>query len=240
MKKAIIILLIVVSIGFIQGVNANEVNYTNANGVSFSSSEISYIHELFYDGYENDMTITDYNNIFKNGLTPESKIEKVYGSTYVSRGTTHTTPNKSIVIGKSCSSLNCLITIQATWINLPVVRSYDVIGAYFSNTSALTTPTTKISSTDGTTGFSNNVIASNGLGCSVKLPNSATNIKITQYFYVELQGRVYASYQHATSNISLANSKRYSFSLGGYGNVFNFDSAVSGYYDQMAGVYINL
>ena len=57
---------------------------------------------------------------------------------------------------------------------------------------------------------------------------------------MQKNGTVYASYQHAKRNISLINSRRYTFASGGFGNVFSFDSAVGDYYDEMGGVSISL
>lgn len=51
---------------------------------------------------------------------------------------------------------------------------------------------------------------------------------------------VYASYQHAASNVTLAQSKAYNISHNGYGEVINFATAVENYYDGMQGVSIAL
>ena len=51
---------------------------------------------------------------------------------------------------------------------------------------------------------------------------------------------VYASYQHAATNVTLAQSKAYNISHNGYGEVINFATAVENYYDGMQGVSIAL
>ena len=50
----------------------------------------------------------------------------------------------------------------------------------------------------------------------------------------------YATYQHATTNVSLATSKSYSFNSTGLGGVLKFNtSQISNYYDGMEGVRTN-
>ncbi len=72
------------------------------------------------------------------------------------------------------------------------------------------------------------------------MPVAATSITAVQYYTVSKAGSVYASYQHAISNISLTNSKKYTISRQGYGGVLLFDSSVNSYYDGMSGVNISL
>lgn len=240
MKKFFTLLLVLSFFLIFKSANACELHSKNSNGVILSSRELAFIQALFYDGFEEHMTSEDYNNIFSHGITADSEIEKIDNSGIMPFATTHTTANKSITIGKACTTANCLITLVASWINNPNTRSYDVIGAYFSGTRNITSPTTSVQSSTGANSYSNTVSATNGVGCSVKLPDNGSNIKITQYFYVTRGGIVYGSYQHAMYNISLANSKKYTFSNAGYGGVFEFDNSVRSYYDQMAGVYISV
>ncbi|MDY3948593.1 MAG: hypothetical protein SOZ04_04515, partial [Bacilli bacterium] len=111
----------------------------------------------------------------------------------------------------------------------------------FVNTSLISgTVSTRVSSSAGTTYYSNYQYFSNGFGNSVKLPSEATGISVQQNFEVQNSGTVYGSYQHATGYISLAQSKKYSIDLNGSGNVFLFNSSVDDYFDQMGGVWINM
>ena len=72
------------------------------------------------------------------------------------------------------------------------------------------------------------------------MPSSGSNIIVSQSFSTTLGGTVYASYQHATSSISLASSKYYTISKSGYGKVFSFYNNMSSKYDGMGGVYIDV
>lgn len=50
--------------------------------------------------------------------------------------------------------------------------------------------------------------------------------------------QVYGTYQHAVKNISLSNSKKYTIGAGGMGDVLNFTSGYSSYYDNTGGVMV--
>lgn len=54
------------------------------------------------------------------------------------------------------------------------------------------------------------------------LPKYDSAPVINQTFKVSKGGTVYASYQHAMRNIFLADSKNYTLSKAGYGEVFKF------------------
>ena len=97
-----------------------------------------------------------------------------------------------------------------------------------------------MSSSNGTEYFSSNLIFGNGLGTSVKLPTGATNISVQQKFNTTKGGKIYCSYQHAKSNVSLATSYQYVISSSGLGRVFSFYGNASGKYDGMNGVEISL
>lgn len=63
---------------------------------------------------------------------------------------------------------------------------------------------------------------------------------LNQDYDVSKGGTVYASYQHATSNTTLATSQNYTFSLTGYGRVFLFYNSARNIYDAMNGVDISV
>ena len=195
---------------------------------------------MFYDGYQNLMTIDDYNIIFEAGNNSIQEIESKTIETFnYSRATYHETPSKYFTIKKSCSS-NCLITLVAEWKNNPNVRSYDVIGAYLDGVELMSTPSTTAANTSSSNTSLEMVSDLNGFGISVKLPTGGNNMMVSQYFRVSTGGTVYGSYQHATATISLANSKKYSISRNGFGGVFLFQSSVRDYYDAMGGVEIDV
>ena len=153
------------------------------------------------------------------------------------RGSYHTTSYKCLSITSSCNSSNCLIVISLEWLANPAVRSYDVIGALFHNVTRQSTPITTYtdSISHNTTGTYK--YASDGVGASLKL-GTGSNILVTQQFYVSRGGTVFGSYQHATSAITLNESRNYNFHISGFGSVFQFGSVGVDTYDGMTGVDI--
>ena len=129
------------------------------------------------------------------------------------------------------------------WKGRPKVRSYDVIGSLLEgNLTRLSTPMTKLYWSGTTITYTDRVYSGDGYGCSVLLQNSSTNMRIVQDVDLEITGNgiFFSSYQHATSNITLETSKKYTVRFGGYGGVFYFYGNAVGIYDSMAGVNASL
>ena len=151
-------------------------------------------------------------------------------------GTTITTEGRTLKISKACTT-NCILVVTLNWLISPPIKSYDVIGAYFDGTLLVGIPETTIVVGNSKTEITDLKKTANGIGSSFKLP-SGFNVKVTQTFTVKKGGHVYASYQHAVQNSSLAISKDYTFSKLGYGSVFSFSTNAKKYYDGMNGVDI--
>ena len=198
MKKILFIFTIMVFYAGICNASAYEVYYTNSNNVSFTKEEYEFISKILYDGYQKDMTLEEYNNLLSNGIS--DNIQKVSYETINPLDTEHTTANKSLTITKVKFPSYSLISVVAKWLNNPVVRSYDLIGAYLDGVSLTGGINTKVSSEEDTTFFYDIKNDTNGFGVSVKLPDKAGSIIVSQTFSVIGSGNVYASYQHATSN----------------------------------------
>lgn len=221
----------------------------NKNGVSITEKEKKFIDEFYGEQFFENMTIEDYEWI--SDLNINTSTDITIKSTYspminavnennIKKSPQHQTKSKKISVAKSCNTI-CIIVTNVQWFINPNIRSYDLIGFRFQNTESINSIIdTKVSSTKGTEYFSNNRIFSNGLGTSVKLPEGATNISIQQKITTKKGGRVYASYQHATSNISLSTSMKYQIGSSGLGGVFiPYDDAI-GKFDKMQGVEIDL
>lgn len=219
-----------------------DVYYQNNNGVEFTEKEYNYFYDVYGIDYIDNMTQEDYNWYSDLDLNNSNiETETYYDIPMSIMGTTHTTASKKITITKSCSTVKCTINTSLKWLTNPTIRSYDVIGARFDGASLKNdTIVTKVHSSAGTSSFNNLKSFTSGFGVSIKLPESASNIIIDQKFYTTTSGKIYASYQHATSNVSLATSKLYSLGSNGYGGVFCFYGNALNKYDQMGGVDISL
>lgn len=222
-------------------VDAKEIYYTNSKGVSMTEDEYQFIGELYKDGFQEHITPELYDNIIDNNLM-DREIEKksiVVRDNPFARGSYHTTSYKQLSIAKSCDSINCLIVISLNWLANPAVRSYDVMGALFHNVTRQSTPVTTYVDSISSNNTGTYKYASDGFGASFKL-GTGSNLYITQQFYVSRGGTVFGSYQHATSAVTLNQSRDYTFSIAGFGSVFAFGSAGRDAYDGMTGVDITV
>lgn len=166
------------------------------------------------------------------------------------RGSSHQTNMKKIVITGSASSASIkTVTVTNTWLSIPSVKSYDVIA--FGNGTSLSMTFNSISGYqkwDGNTisynsGSQNTKkSASGGVGVSMNIVDevkSSLQNSLTVTFYNGSNPyTAYGTYQHATQNVTLAQSQNYSFSRSGLGKVLNFSSSVKNKYDGMQGVNI--
>lgn len=209
---------------------------------TFTEKEKEYIIDFYGEDYLENMSTSTYKwikslDIDTNGIafnkTTDTNVMQPNG-TYVQ------TADEMVGISRSCDSSFCSVTVLARWLNNPTIRSYDVIGVRYYNTSAYgDAKTTIVTSSAGSTAYSNYRSFSNGFGNSVKLPTSGSNIVVEQHLYVKPTGRIYASYQHAMRNTTLATSKLYNISGGGNGSVFEFTgAAANNLYDDFPGVDI--
>ncbi|MDE6141153.1 MAG: hypothetical protein K2G03_00980, partial [Bacilli bacterium] len=153
--------------------------------------------------------------------------------------TSHETNSKTMKISKSCNS-TCSISVVVTWKNVPNTKSYDVIGAYLDGISLIKHSSTKVKTSTSSNSSLEIQQEKSGFGVSISLPTSGSNYVISQTYTVSKGGTVYASYQHAKSSISLANSKNYTISREGYGGVFKFSGTAKNIYDAMGGVSITV
>lgn len=136
------------------------------------------------------------------------------------------------------------------WKNIPSTRSYDIIGighfstvkvhgsTHFSQYYCLT------SGSCYTTTTNYPQIFSVGAGTSFLLPTgNLSTLKQTFYFDVEkntsltlISQEAYGDYSHATSSISLNNSKKYSV---GYGGIV-LQNSIYNYYDSISETLVEL
>lgn len=238
----ILFLFVFVCLMFTNKVYALENFYENENGVKLTKEEYDFLSKMYWDGYQSLMTLEDYSEFQNSGvMNGDVEIKEVtYGDSNIlgimPYGTSFSDTSKTLKIFKSCSS-DCLISVTAQWNGHPLIRSYDVIGAFLNGTTFTNNPITTVSSTDTKTTVSDLTMTSYGAGSSFLLP-SGSGITINQIFRVQTGGHVYASYQHAKSTSTLAKSKDYTFSYFGYGRVFLFGSGSQNIYDAMNGVDI--
>lgn len=241
MKKCLAILLTTFFLS-IPSVFAKDTFYTNNYGVEFTEEEYNFISMFYFEGYQDYMNQERYESFIEsdimNGNIQTVSSEDIPNITPYA--TMHETNAKVIKISSSCDT-ECTVSTTLTWKNTPTVKSYDVIGAYLKGATYKNDTLLTILATSSTTQFpSDNIIKSNGVATSMKLPNDSTGLKINQSFETSRSGTVNSSYQHAKRTSTSAKSKQFSFSEAGFGKVFLFNDSVKDYYDAMGGVSLNL
>ncbi len=171
----------------------------------------------------------------------------------ITRGASHRTTYKNIAIDTTPAGTNRYwVNFFTNWLIMPKVKSYDVNAMRVDDATIVAgsqkgTQSYKSNGTISEVNYSYNgtnmVNQSNGFGISMNLVDSATLLELDIEAIVVSTSKwatVYASYQHAASNVTLAQSKAYNISHNGYGEVINFATAVENYYDGMQGVSIAL
>lgn len=234
-------LAVLLSFIFIGGVSAQEIYYKNSSGVILSQKEYNTISDFYWDGYQKNLSLDEYNFLKNNGLFEnEIKTVQISDSNYnLLSEAEHTTANKSLKMSMSCNTY-CLVAVTLKWINLPRIRSYDILGVYLDNVTPIQINKVRVNTNKGKSEYSYDKYETNGVGTSFKLPSDVTYLDISQIFLIENKGSIKASYQHARKTITSVNSKKYSFSKSGIGGVFKFNTGIQDYYDCMVGVELKI
>lgn len=135
---------------------------------------------------------------------------------------------------------------------MPKYKSFDVIalrgeGVSFETNSLIGIQYFKIDGSSSTIRYnrssSNTRIFQNGIGISMNLVDDADFYHLSiqmNYYKTKDTAKIYGSYQHSQSNVTLAQSQKYTLSANGYGNVIAFDDSVKRNYDGMSGVYLSV
>ena len=198
---------------------------------------------------------TDFNHI-----TGEANSTEITEEEYMSAGLDkeNEQPRSSYVestykwISLSASNVNgaAFFCFVAHWKIMPATRSFDVIAARLIDLDVIngTQGGKQFYTINGTTSYvtysfngTNINNQSNGFGISMNLLNdtglTALELEITSSLEVtDYPAIIYASYQHATSNVTLDQSKSYTLSNLGLGNVILYgNSSITAKYDGMPG-----
>ena len=247
MKKVVMLLLVVLCVFGITNVYAEEAYYTNQNGVELTREEYEFLTTFYNPIYPSIMTRDMYNRFVETDLMNSEVQIVTYNEPQLPllnpglppTSQIHTTSYKTVQIGSGCYTDFCIMNIENTWHVSPSVRSWDNIGAYLDGVNLISHDGTYVYSTSGVNWYSY-LNTTNGLGNSVKLPDTGENIIIDMSFTVGRGGTVYGSYQHAMQTTTLANSQNYTLDILGYGSVFDYYGSAIGIYDDMNGVDIDV
>jgi hypothetical protein len=162
---------------------------------------------------------------------------------------THQTAMKRLTISINFGLSIKSVTLTNTWLSMPVVRSHDVLAIRMSGTSLTLSGANPIS---GYLRHNGNIIqnynqnhsnvrrVNAGVGISMKLPTGGTSMVHGMTVTVINNNDpfdAWGSFQHATSTVTLAQSRVYNLNNNGLGNVIDFtNSSTRAKYDGMRGV----
>lgn len=200
---------------------------------------------------------TTYNNSL--GIVTSREItEAEYNNTDVSSISTRgydyiETTYKKIALYVSPEGPSADCTITCIWKAIPSTRSFDVIGIRFQNYNVThgSQIGQQIYKKTGSSDYSSVVYSAtgtninrqdNGYGISMNIVNDSINYLELTTSTSAVMGTgtiaVYAAYQHATSSLTLAQSKNYTLGAAGLGNVFIYPYSISQHYDGTGGVQV--
>ncbi len=222
-------------------VNASSENYVNSENVKIEYSLYEKLCNIYSENYVEYISQGRFDEIKNNDLSNIKIVEYMDIPQILPFSTQIETGYKTLRIIKNGSN----ITLLLTWKNMPSTRSYDVIGIRF-NGARLNGNIyyEQYSFKDGKSyvDYTNYLQKfSNGFGFSFVLPSgNITKLEHMLEFKYTGSGRIYGTYQHSQKNISLSDSKKYTISSSGLGNVLLFNDNVSSNFDAMAGVYIDV
>ena len=163
-----------------------------------------------------------------------------------------TTYKRIRIIDTELNNNEHYITIYTQWLINPVTKSYDVTAMRVEDAYIIedTQSGLQIFKKNGSYDYvqyspngTNIVKSDNGFGISMNLVNNASDFEtdISAYVVATSQyAKVYGTYQHAVTDLSLDDSQSYFISHNGYGGVLNFATGVQHKYDGMNGVYKTL
>lgn len=194
------------------------------------------------NGTHNEEIDLDLEDDIRNGTLPSPMDVTFYQTTY----------KKITLMDTELTNTGHFITIYTQWLIVPVTQSYDVTAmrvedAYIVEGSQ---DGTQIYIKNGVTDLvsyspngTNIVKYDNGFGISMNLVNNASYYETDISAVVQATSqyaKVYGTYQHAVTDVSLDESQSYFISHNGYGRVLNFATGVQHKYDGMNGVYKTL
>jgi hypothetical protein len=145
------------------------------------------------------------------------------------------------------------VTLDLAWKKIPSTRSFDVIGFYADGMSPRNgsqhgeqayTVNGQYNRIQYSWNGTNIKKFNNGYGISMNIVNNSNLQSLRCSTWADMyvtsnHGSLFGSYQHAVTNLTLANSKNYTLGSAGLGGVFIYPLNISQKYDGMAGTRID-
>lgn len=240
--------------------------YTNRNGVVMDEANYNNLVEKLTANYVEFMTQNEYNDLKDHPLDIVNQSDVIidtveYNGVPVdmiapcavsgSLNVYQTASKKLSITIMNYGTNEYYVQASNEWLSIPKVRSFDVFamrpddGFTIHDTTQQGTQYYSSSSSADAILYqyngANTMRFSNGFGMSMNIvdnSNITTLLNVITARVYGSKGTVSASYQHATSTVTKAQSMDYFLNVNGLGGCIQFNqTAVYQKYDKMAGVY---
>ncbi len=212
------------------------------------SVDQKYIKTITHKGLNGEIISNDYEITEEEYENPITTYATCESATAIDCWETNYKKLELFVWIDSDDSTSVRIVLINRWKVMPTVRSYDVIGVRYNNYTAYDAwgeQNVYITSSGYTGiqyayGVENMSIQSNGIGISQNIVNNYDLYDLSNRLCIDGHTTssslgIYGSYQHATSDVTLGQSKNYTFG-NGLGGVFSFNAGIGSKYDNTRGV----
>lgn len=264
MKKIIVILMSLIVIN-INVVYAESVYYINYNGIEMTKEQYNNLRIIFSPEAIDNLTTEEFNKYANSEITVlDDNIQmrsSCYSYPYRGTGCWETSSKR---VGIAFITYNNDITnpelhIENTWLTLPSTKKFDLIATRFSNNNMFTiTDITGKQSCKNSSGESlvvnysrtgtNTKESTNGAAIGMNIMDDCTS-NITNKMIISLKStgtkgtfNYYGTYQHGTTNTTLADTHNITFTTvlnGGVlmGGTVVMPSSTAAKFDKMNGVF---
>jgi len=226
--------------------NMSETKYNKLKEVDFN--DITTTSKYIETVYNPNLQLTTEKEITKSEFDNYNPIMPLLDN----GSATYETTAKRIIMSIVGSSTWNYVTVALTWKGIPSTRSFDVIGVrgYGLEFRDGSQTGEQIYTLDGNYTVidyawngTNIQKHDNGFGISMNIVNSdITSLQAVVDCDVKAtitHPTVYASYQHAVDNVTLAQSQNYTLGGAGLGSVFVYPYSISQKYDGMSGISVS-
>lgn len=245
-KKILSVMIFTLSLCTMGNVQAEEEPYfITYGGVELTEYQYNTLVDILSEERVKTITEDDYNALHVERMiegrysykTEEYEIDDPTYPGEIEPYVYHETPSKKLTMSKVCNDQICSVGVTAYWKKVPSVKSYDVIGIRFENTSFSSQPSFYYgTTTGGTTSFDKSIKTTTGAAFIKKITSDIDYVAFDTNLNYTYNGAIFASYQHATSSVTLAQASNFEFKGTGYGAVFLWPMSIRTKYDQMGGV----
>lgn len=232
----------------------DDINIKKVTTTKYVKTSTRYVDNEPVQTTDSEISLEEFTKAPKESTINPTKGARFAANDFVE--TNYKKINLDVTYGSSISTK--YVTLTNVWKTIPKVKSFDVLAI------SVGVPSISFNLNGHRSGYQkwdgnvinyaadsgnwkivdSSTIWKKGLGLSQNLVDDTTTSLENSITVTFLSGAdpfpVRASYQHATSDLSLTQSKDYTLGTDGMGGLIKFSSSVSGKYDNTPGLYAEL